>query len=262
MAIDSSRKARSIKPFNDIAIAAIRWEIYSSLQNLLDSLAMIVVELGLVKPSTYGEIGTILHKNGVLSEADAELVKKAAATRNLIAHAYRIIEKEDLLQIATNLLPKVEELSKALMNYIKESNLDPENDCLQEYIKAFEKNRVKLAYLFGSIARGTSRKDSDYDFAVLFNRSSTLEDEVKLMLDLAEKLNVPVEKVDVVALDRADNELKYRVLREGKLVYASDEKIKKNWERSTLIKALESRDIYEIYMKGIKTLKRHNSKRN
>lgn len=249
MAADSSRKARSIKPSNDIAIAAIKWEIYSSLQNLLDSLTIIVAELGLVKPSTYSEIATILQKNGVLNEIDAELVKRAAATRNLIAHAYRKIEKEDITQIVTNLLPKVEELSRTLMNYVRESNLDPEIDYSQEYAKAFKKNRVKLAYLFGSRAKGTSREDSDYDFAVLFNRSSTLEDEVKLILDLADKLGIPVEKVDVVALDRADNELAYRVLKEGKLVYASNEKIRKHWERSTLIKALESRDIYEVYIK-------------
>lgn len=252
MAADSSRKARNIEPINEVTIAAIKWETYSSLQNLLDALAMIVADLGLVKPSTYSELGVVLQEKGIISEADEELIRKIAATRNVIAHTYRKVETEELLQIADDLLPKVEKLCRALMGYVKDSNLDPESAYLSTCTEAFKKNGVKLAYLFGSRARGTSREDSDYDFAVLLSGKATVEDEVKLMLDIADDLHVSVDKINVVILDKANMELAYRILKEGELVYESDEEFRRLWERNTLIKALESRDIYNIYMNRVK----------
>jgi len=248
----SASRARSIEASNGIRIAAIKWEIYSSLQNLLDSLVMIVADLGLVKPSTYGELGVLLRESGVLNEADAELIRKVAATRNVFAHAYRAIESDDIIGVVGNLLPRVEELCKFLIGYVRDSNLDPEEGYPSKCTETFNKNGVKLAYLFGSRAKGTSRDESDYDFAVFLGRKVTVEDEVKLMLDLAEALGVSVDKVDVVALDRSDRELVYRVLREGKLLYASSEEFRRAWERNSLIEALESRDIYNIYMKRVK----------
>ncbi|MDI6847923.1 MAG: DUF86 domain-containing protein, partial [Candidatus Bathyarchaeia archaeon] len=182
LAADSAKKAGNIEPSNEVTIAAVRWEIHSSLQNLLDSLAIIVADLGLIKPSTYSELGVLLREKGILGEADAEFIKKVAATRNIIAHAYRKVETEDLLKIVDNLLPKVEELCMVLMGYVRNSNLDPESAYPSTCTGAFKKNGVELAYLFGSRARGTCREDSDYDFAVLLSRKATVEDEVKLML--------------------------------------------------------------------------------
>lgn len=252
MAVDSSRNARNIRPSNNIAIAAMKWEIYSSLQNLLDALAMIVADLGLAKPSAYSELGVVLQEKGVISEDDAELIRKAAATRNMLAHAYRKVEVEELLQISGDFLPNVERFCRALMIFVKDSNLDPESANSFICGEVFEKNNVKLAYLFGSRARGTSREDSDFDFAVLLNGKVTLEDEVKLTLDIADHLHVPVEKINVVVLDKANIELAYRILREGKLIYKSDEKIRRLWERRILTSALESRDVYDVYVGRVK----------
>ena len=255
LAAESARRARDIEPSDGVRIAAIRWEIYSSLQNLLDSLAMIVADLGLIKPSAYGELGVILSEKGILSEGNVELIKKVAATRNVIAHAYRRVEADDLVEVASSLLPKVEDLCGFLIGYIRDSSLDPEMACPSACTEVFKRNGAKLAYLFGSRARATCREDSDYDFAVLLSRKATVKDEVELMLNLADALNVSVDKVDVVILDNADQELVYRVLKEGKLMYASSEGERRLWERSALIKALESRDIYGVYMKRVKNLK-------
>ncbi len=124
-------------------------------------------------------------------------------------------------------MPKVEELSMSIIKYVEENKLDLESEHLKECSEAFKKNGVKLAYLCGSRARSASREDSNYDFAVIFDRNSTIEDEINLMLDLAENLGIPVDKVDVVALDKADNELAFRVLKEGKIIYLQDEKFRK-----------------------------------
>ncbi|NIP66725.1 hypothetical protein GWN63_02470, partial [Candidatus Bathyarchaeota archaeon] len=131
--------------------------------------------------------------------------------------------------------------------------MDPETTCSPSWAKAFEKNGVKLAYLFGSRARATSRESSDYDFAVLLDRDVTVEPQVGLTLDLADAFGVSVDKVDVVLLDEAELELVYRVLKEGRLVYKSGEDVRRRWERKALIKTLESKDLYHIYMKRIRT---------
>ncbi|MEM4688848.1 MAG: nucleotidyltransferase domain-containing protein, partial [Thermofilaceae archaeon] len=108
---------------------------------------------------------------------------------------------------------------------------------------------VLIAYLFGSRARGAARVDSDYDIAVLFGREVTLTDEIGLSLEIAKALLEPPEKVDVVALDRADPLLKLRVLREGKLLYALSDEYRRVWERRTYVEALAELDFYSVYLR-------------
>jgi predicted nucleotidyltransferase len=209
---------------------------------------MIVADLGLAKPRTYGELGVVLREKGVLSEQGTELIKEVVAARNAVAHAYRGMESGDLVELATNLLPKVEDLCRLLMDYVRKSNLDPGTAFPHKCKEVFERNQVKLAYLFGSGARGVGGCGSDYDFAVLLGRRTTVRDEIKLALDLAKALDVPVDEVDVVTLDAADPELIYRILREGRLVYASSDEERRRWERHALIETLDLRDFYEFQM--------------
>lgn len=74
---------------------------------------------------------------------------------------------------------------------------------------------VIAAWLFGSVARGTSRPDSDVDVAVLTGEAATgtVDD---LRLDLTADLASAVgREVDLVILDRAPADLVHRVLRDG-----------------------------------------------
>jgi len=74
---------------------------------------------------------------------------------------------------------------------------------------------VVAAWLFGSVARGTARADSDVDVAVLFTarQLSTLEGGV---LDLEGELERDLGRVvDVVDVRRAPVDLVHRVLRDG-----------------------------------------------
>lgn len=78
------------------------------------------------------------------------------------------------------------------------------------------------AWVFGSVARGTARADSDVDVAVLRGRPST-----GTLDDLATELGVELERavgreVDLVVLDEADADLVHRVLRDGVLVRDRD----------------------------------------
>jgi len=168
LAIESAGRAGGIEPIDEVRVSALRWEIYASLRNLLDSLAMIVVDLGLRKPSSYSELGPILYERRVLDAEDVELVKRAAATGNVMAHAYRAVDVEELRSVKQTVLSKVEGLARKLVGYVKDVGLDPEEISSGVLSEVFERSGVQVAYLFGSRAREASREDSDYDFAALF----------------------------------------------------------------------------------------------
>jgi predicted nucleotidyltransferase len=77
-------------------------------------------------------------------------------------------------------------------------------------------------YVFGSVARGEARPDSDVDVAVLFRTvpAGTLD---ALALDLRDRLEARVGcAVDLTVLNAAPSDLVHRVLRDGVLVAEGD----------------------------------------
>ncbi|MFW5925040.1 MAG: type VII toxin-antitoxin system MntA family adenylyltransferase antitoxin [Myxococcota bacterium] len=77
-------------------------------------------------------------------------------------------------------------------------------------------------YLFGSLARGEARPDSDVDVAILYARDGDGDAEARRLDvegDLERILRRPV---DLVVLDHAPVDLVHRVLREGVLVHEAD----------------------------------------
>jgi len=96
---------------------------------------------------------------------------------------------------------------------------------------------IVAAYLFGSVARGTSRRDSDVDIGVLFARTPppTLDAlPGALQAELEALLGRPVQ---IVVLNRASADLVHRVLRDGKLIHESDRSARIRFE-------MRSRQIY------------------
>lgn len=96
------------------------------------------------------------------------------------------------------------------------------NKELESKVKAvFEAHaEVKLAYIFGSHARGDTGPLSDYDFAVYFGGLSSVEAfnlKLALLNDLSRILGT--DAVDLVILDDIDApELGYQIVSEGKLL--------------------------------------------
>jgi predicted nucleotidyltransferase len=81
---------------------------------------------------------------------------------------------------------------------------------------------VRAVYLFGSVARGDSRADSDVDIGILFaaDPPATLAaPQFALEAELERVLKMPVQ---VVALNRASSDLVHRVLRDGHLLLDRD----------------------------------------
>lgn len=80
-----------------------------------------------------------------------------------------------------------------------------------------ESQEVKRAGLFGSIARGDSKRGSDIDILVEFqSKDKSLSDLVGLKLDLEEVLK---KKVDVLTYDGLNPLLRNIILGEQKIIY-------------------------------------------
>ena len=92
---------------------------------------------------------------------------------------------------------------------------------LREFFAA-QTGEIVAAYLFGSMARGTSGARSDVDVAVLYADTSpaTLEG---LPLDLVSRIEHLVKRpVQVVVMNTAPADLVHRVLRDGVLLLDRD----------------------------------------
>jgi predicted nucleotidyltransferase len=95
-------------------------------------------------------------------------------------------------------------------------------DTLRGYFAA--RRDVVAAYLFGSVARGEARADSDVDVAVLLANGApagTSDHDALFALqdDLEERLH---RRVDLVAMNGAPLDLLHRVLRDGVRVADAD----------------------------------------
>ena len=84
--------------------------------------------------------------------------------------------------------------------------------------------QVKLVYFFGSRARGKEGPMSDYDFAVYLDEKdakSRFETRLSLMSKLSQRIGT--DKIDVVVLNDTESpELRYNIIKEGKLVYEKE----------------------------------------
>jgi predicted nucleotidyltransferase len=225
--------------------AALRWYLYSLHQNILDALASLLAEAGLRKPASYSELAAPLLERGYAPGWFAEEVAKVARTRNLLAHAYRRIPREELADVARKTLAAAPRLLEELSRMAESLGVDPPLG--SERVTGVLKRHpsVLAALLFGSRARGSPAEGSDFDIAILAEQPLTLEELEGIAAELAAALGVPADKVDVVDLQAAPNELLYKVIRDGELLYASDEERFREWLRRSYVRVLDEEECFK-----------------
>lgn len=85
---------------------------------------------------------------------------------------------------------------------------------------------VVFAYLFGSSAHGATHSESDFDIAVAFIPHTAEAKRDELLLDILQavnrELNIPTERLDIQDFSRLPLAVRFRVVRDGQLLYVAD----------------------------------------
>src|SRR5438876_5607950 len=79
-----------------------------------------------------------------------------------------------------------------------------------------QETSIVAAYVFGSVGRGSATSLSDIDVALLIAPASASADVCGRVADELSR-EFGTDRVDVIALDRAEAPLAYRVIRDGRL---------------------------------------------
>jgi predicted nucleotidyltransferase len=110
------------------------------------------------------------------------------------------------------------------------------------------------AWLFGSVARGQARPDSDLDVAILLPghgvdpiEAQMLADDIQA--DLVEALG-DARAIDVVPLNGADLDFSFRVLRDGRLLLDADHRARLLFELQTMQNYWDFMPVIEAYRRA------------
>ena len=112
---------------------------------------------------------------------------------------------------------------------------------------------VLVAYLFGSYGRGRATVHSDVDIAVLAEQTLSREQSFDLRLALIDELQglLHREAVDVVILNEAPLALRYRVLRDGQLLFCRDDQLRILYQADMVSLYLDFKPVIERHERAI-----------
>ena len=111
---------------------------------------------------------------------------------------------------------------------------------------------MKLVYLFGSHAKGTSAEGSDLDIAVLFKKNSVaplaLKETSLFTLELNKSFS---SKLDIISLNDASLLLKYEVVAHGQPLYCENETERISFEVSVIKEYIDEEPIRNLYNRAL-----------
>ena len=128
-----------------------------------------------------------------------------------------------------------------------------------EEVKAFIKRqeRVRVAYLFGSYAKGKLGPLSDLDIAVLLDGCLDKRESFDLRLRLINGISsiLKTDKLDVVVMNNAPLLLNYNIISEGRVLDSKDELERVMFETRILSRYLDRKYYDERHVKmGMKRI--------
>lgn len=104
-----------------------------------------------------------------------------------------------------------------------------------------QNGRILFAYLFGSRARGTYSNNSDMDIAVYLKPQHSMQFfDIKTQLYLEISRALKINDIDIVVLNQSKNiMLMDSIIRNGKVLYESDQDARLDFEQQTLHTAID-----------------------
>src|SRR3990170_2336546 len=113
---------------------------------------------------------------------------------------------------------------------------------LERLSERISKYPVIIAYLFGSEAKSTSGALSDIDIAVFIDKGIDKSGRFDLRLRLSNELSaIMARMVDLVILNDTPVQLSFEIIKDGKLIFCSDESTKVDVETEILSRYLDRR---------------------
>jgi uncharacterized protein YutE (UPF0331/DUF86 family) len=94
-------EAGDLKPLSDASDAVIL-HLWQAVQLVLDVAFAACLQRKLPTPGTYGEAFRMLAREGIIDDALAERLARAAGFRNLVAHAYEALDMAAVHAAANN----------------------------------------------------------------------------------------------------------------------------------------------------------------
>lgn len=119
--------------------------------------------------------------------------------------------------------------------------------------KVLRKQKVIFAYLFGSQVGGEIGALSDVDIAVYLDEKLSRHDyfdlKLKILGDLTDLLKT--DNIDIAILNEAPPLLAQRILKEGRLIFSSNEKKRLTFETKAVLRYLDWKPYLKKYTKEV-----------
>ena len=119
-----------------------------------------------------------------------------------------------------------------------------------------KKMGVQALYLFGSRAQGKEKPRSDFDYAVLFKEKGTSKGDplyfelYDLLCEISER-TLENDVIDIVFLRDAGLELRFHVIRYGRVLYESAPKARLDFESQTVLLYCDYRPLLDEFDQNI-----------
>lgn len=120
----------------------------------------------------------------------------------------------------------------------------------------FKKEGVEALYLFGSRAQGIDHPLADYDYAVLTKKKGHMKGDrlYTILYDILSAVSPRTLKndvLDIVYLRDAGLELKFHVIRYGKVIYDGNPRARLNFEEQTMLLYCDYRPLLDQFDRTI-----------